>query len=486
MEKNMTKNTNNPRHYWLGIDVGGTSVKLALYCSSHGMAAAAEDGSPAGSDSAKAGAVTGNASPAGSDFLRSASPAGGGLRRPQLLCRTSIPTRIENAGELILPDISDAAQRLVSSAGLSLADIRGAGIGVPGPVLEKTEDGYPVVGCVNLNWTGIRFIDTELRELTGIENIYVCNDANAAALGELFFGEDPADAEALEAGSAVGSRPGSDPAEPQASAAASGFMTAEVSQAGTNPADAEAPQAEADPVGPRADSDPTAGSPAAAETSDAGDSDLHESPLPDSSDAVMVTLGTGVGGGIIHEGRIITGAFGAGGEIGHMPVRVGGEFLEHIHSSNPACTLRRQADLEYYASATGIARIAAAALQAVEMDPDSWPSEISSPLRELEGPDAKAIFDAAKAGDPLALSIAETFCDILGQGLASIASVVDPDLFIIGGGVSAAGDFLLDGVRESYRRQVFHASRGTAFRLARLGNDAGLMGPLVPLMLAED
>ena len=340
----------NDKTNWLGIDVGGTTVKLALFRT-------------------------------------------GGEPSLELIRRTVIPTRTEDSGVNILPDIADAIKKLADEADVPLDQIRGAGMGVPGPVLSKTEQGFPVVGCVNLGWRGkIYYPDAELQSLTGIENIYVCNDANAAALGELYFGSEVDDA----------------------------------------------------------------GSGSTARTV---------------SSAVMITLGTGIGGGIISGGEIVTGAFGAAGEVGHMPVRPDTEFLQMIHEKDPSIPM--YSDLEHYASASGIARITRAALKAFDTE---------SVLRDVAEPQAKDLFDAAKAGDPLAERITGFFFDTLGQGLASIASVVDPELFIIGGGVAAAGDYLLDGIREAYRRQVFHASRETDFRLASLGNDAGLLGPLAPLL----
>lgn len=187
--------------------------------------------------------------------------------------------------------------------------------------------------------------------------------------------------------------------------------------------------------------------------------------------AVMVTIGTGIGGGIISGGRIISGAFGAGGEIGHMPASPGHPLLREICGRD--ASLRQSADLEYYASATGITRMAQSALRNME-EPSS--------LRDIDDLTARDVIDAAKDGDAAALQVLDFFFDTLGRGLATIASVVDPQLFIIGGGVSAAGAYLLDGLQKSYREHVFHPSRDADFRLAVLGNDAGLLGPLVPLL----
>ena len=359
-----------PGPVWLGIDVGGTTVKLALFQSG-----------------AKA-ADTGEAAKAADTAATTAIP--GQFGQLTEIGRTVIPTRTEEEGRQIMPDIAMAVQSLADEASILVSSIEGAGIGVPGPVLNHTDRGYPVAGCVNLNWNGIYYPGEELRDLTGIRHINVLNDANAAALGELYFGMQDAD------------------------------VTKDASR----------------------------------------------------TTAVMVTIGTGIGGGIIAKGRIITGAFGAAGEVGHMPIVPADPLFQAIRAADP--DYGKHADLEYYTSATGIARVTSKLLQ--------FSKEPSILRKKRADVTAKDVFDAAKAGDPLAVRVADFFFNTLGQGLATIASVVDPDLFIIGGGVAAAGDYLLDGLQTAYRRMVFHASRGTSFRLASLGNDAGLLGPLVPLL----
>ena len=201
--------------------------------------------------------------------------------------------------------------------------------------------------------------------------------------------------------------------------------------------------------------------------------ELHASKASSSADsAVMVTLGTGVGGGVIVDGKIVTGAFGSGGEIGHMPVSPTHSLLQVLISKD--AELKSSADLEYYVSATGISRIANAVLSVTDTE---------TTLRSLDAsPIAKDVFDAAKSGDACAIEICDFFFDTLGTALASVASVTDPDMFIIGGGVSHAGEYLLKGLQEAYRNKVFHASIDTRFKLAELGNDAGLIGAVVPLI----
>lgn len=172
---------------------------------------------------------------------------------------------------------------------------------------------------------------------------------------------------------------------------------------------------------------------------------------------VAVTLGTGVGGGIIINGKIVTGATGAGGEIGHIHVE---------DEETDACGCGNYGCLEEYASATGITRLARRALQA---------SDKASVLRSGEV-SAKTVFDAVKAGDELAIEVAKKFGEYLGKGLGVIAGVVDPELFVIGGGVSKAGEVLFEYIRPSYEKTVFHACKHTGFALATLGNDAGIYG----------
>ncbi len=181
---------------------------------------------------------------------------------------------------------------------------------------------------------------------------------------------------------------------------------------------------------------------------------------------VLVTLGTGVGGGIILNGRCLQGAHRAGGEIGHIPVEPGETLV---------CGCGGHGCLEQYASATGCARIAMDMLSA-----DSEPST----LRSVRKVDARAVWDAVKAGDATAMRIADRFCGYLARGLAVVACTVDPDIIVLGGGVSRAGEPLLTRVREQYARVAFPACRGTPIVLASLGNDAGMYGAMATLLNA--
>ena len=179
-----------------------------------------------------------------------------------------------------------------------------------------------------------------------------------------------------------------------------------------------------------------------------------------SKNIVMVTLGTGVGGGVIVRGRIVAGFDGAGGEIGHITV---------CADEKEACNCGRCGCLEQYVSATGIVRVAKRHLER---------SDDVTSLREIDRDalTAKDVFDAAKAGDAVALELVDEVCGILGAALSNIACVVNPEIILIGGGVSKAGEILIDYIRPHYEKNVFHGSRQVKFSLATLGNDAGIYG----------
>lgn len=281
----------------------------------------------------------------------------------KLLDKWEIKTNTANGGEAVLPDIARAIDEKLSKEGISKDDVQGVGIGVPGPV---TNASY-VSRCVNLGWSDVDVAGT-LSGLTGL-SVKVGNDANVAALGEMWQG------------GAKGS-----------------------------------------------------------------------------SNVVMVTLGTGVGGGIIVDGRIVSGANGAGGEIGHLNV---------CEDEHEACNCGQHGCLEQYTSATGVVRMAKRKLAKT--------SEETS-LHKLDDLTAKDVFDEAKAGDKVALEIVDEVCEILGKTLGKIACVVNPEVFVIGGGVSKAGKILIDTIRKYYVPNTFSACQGARFELASLGNDAGMYG----------
>ncbi len=182
---------------------------------------------------------------------------------------------------------------------------------------------------------------------------------------------------------------------------------------------------------------------------------------------IMVTLGTGVGGGIIIDGNIVNGSNGAGGEIGHI-------FVDETEEETCGCGKR--GCLEQYASATGVVRLAKRALAADHRE---------STLRSVDEISAKAVFDAAKEGDVIALEVVEKMGSFLGTALANIACVADPEVFVIGGGVSKAGTIVTESIRKYYIERAFHSCRNANFALAELGNDAGVYG-CVYLLLRDD
>lgn len=286
------------------------------------------------------------------------------LENGSLLEKWEIPTRTEENGKNILPDIAKSVLNKLDELGISREDVCGAGIGVPGAVMA---DGYVPV-CVNLGWRSINPV-LELGELLGGISVSCGNDANVAALGEQWQGG-----------------------------------------------------------GKEYDS------------------------------IAAVTLGTGVGCGIILNGEIVAGSKGLGGELGH--VTVNRQEKETCNCGNRGC-------LEMYASATGIVRLAKRHLAA---------SETPSVLRDLEAITAKDVLDAAKAGDELADSVVDESMDYLALGLSYVTYVVDPEMFVIGGGVSKAGEFLLDKIRGHYSDYTKLSETKAKITLATLGNDAGIYG----------
>lgn len=301
----------------IGIDVGGTTVKIGIF----GI-----DGS--------------------------------------LLEKWEVPTRKEENGKYILSDVAASIQEKLREQNISIEDVEGAGIGVPGPVMP---DGYVEV-CVNLGWRD-KNPQEELQKLLGVP-VFSGNDANVAALGEMWQG------------------------------GGKGYK-----------------------------------------------------------DIVMVTLGTGVGGGVILNEKIISGKHGLGGEIGHIHVR--DEEKEYCNCGGQGC-------LEQVASATGIAREARRVLAARK--------EESSMRSFGDAITAKDVLDCAKSGDELAGVVMETVSRYLGLVLAQVALTIDPEAFVIGGGVSKAGPFLLEGIQKYYDKYTAISANKAIITLAKLGNDAGIYG----------
>lgn len=173
---------------------------------------------------------------------------------------------------------------------------------------------------------------------------------------------------------------------------------------------------------------------------------------------VMATLGTGIGGGVVLGGKIIAGVHGAGGEIGHMILNP--EETEPCGCGNYGCA-------EQYCSANGSVRLAKRYLAA---------HNNATPLRDLRNLRCKDLFDAGDQGDPTALAILDQYYTLLGRFLANICCTIDPEVIVLGGGVSKTGQPIIDGVAKYFRKYAFHACRETRIVLATLGNDAGAYG----------
>ncbi len=172
---------------------------------------------------------------------------------------------------------------------------------------------------------------------------------------------------------------------------------------------------------------------------------------------VFVTLGTGVGGGVITEGHVLTGINGAGGEIGHITL---------FPDETIPCNCGKCGCAEQYLSATGIVRLATEAL--------ALPHEPS--VLDGDKLTAKAIFDAGRDGDPVAKAVLNRYFDIMGWFLSIICCIVNPDVIVLGGGVSRAGQMLIDGIAEPMRKHTFAPCRNVRLAIARLENDAGIYG----------
>mgnify|MGYP000123936275 FL=1 len=280
-----------------------------------------------------------------------------------LVEKWEIPTRTENNGSEIVPDVAKTIEEKLAEKNISKEEVDGIGIGVPGPVNAEGD----VIAAVNLFW-GYKKLSKELNELTGL-TVKVGNDANVAALGEAWKG------------AAAGAK-----------------------------------------------------------------------------NVILVTLGTGVGGGIIVDGKIVAGHHGAGGEIGHANV---------MHDETETCNCGNKGCLEQYTSATGIVRLAKQELAS---------SEAPSVLREEKELSAKAVLDGYKSGDALSVRVMDKVGEILGGALAMFTAVVDPETIVIGGGVSKAGQPLVDCIASHYKKYAFSACRETPIVIANLGNDAGIYG----------
>ena len=283
-----------------------------------------------------------------------------------LLEKWEVATDTSNAGEHILENLAAAVLGKMKEQSIQPEQVEGVGIGVPGPVLDSSI--VPIV-CANLGGWGERNVSAQLSGLLDGLKVLVGNDANVAALGEIWMG------------------------------AAKG-----------------------------------------------------------AKNAVMVTLGTGVGGGVVVNGKVIDGVHGAGGEIGHITVN---------RRETAVCGCGKRGCLEQYSSATGVVRCMKKLL---DENPDT-----PCVLRSTEFA-AKDVFDAARNGDALAAREVDEMSDTLGMALANIASTVDPEAFLVGGGVARAGDVLFAPLNKHFQEYAFKSCRETPIKQASLGNDAGIYG----------
>lgn len=180
--------------------------------------------------------------------------------------------------------------------------------------------------------------------------------------------------------------------------------------------------------------------------------------------AVMITLGTGIGGGVILDGRIVNGAFGGAGELSHFPI---------VPDETEPCACGKYGHLQQYASAEGIVHQFQKKLRSNKNLPV---------LSDNDHITAKDIIDAARSGDEPAKKIVDDAVKKIAQTMAMITSVIDPELFLIGGGMAEAGDFLLNAIHEEFRRLVLFVSENARVELAVMGNEAGIYGAVKSIM----
>lgn len=285
-----------------------------------------------------------------------------------------LPTDRSEQGAHILEQIALSIESVIQKVGMEHSQIAGIGLGVPGPVLESGE----VVNAPNLGWQR-RNVKEELEVLSGLK-VGVANDANVAALGEIWAG---------------------------------GGKGCE--------------------------------------------------------NLVLLTLGTGVGGGIVQNGRLVYGNNGGGGEIGHMCVDP---------QETEVCGCGKKGCLEQYASATGIVRLARTCAHNADGQSLSETDEIVLAGRRILSADltAKDVWDAVRDQDSIACQAAEIFGEKLGLALANLAVVLNPEQFLFGGGMSRAGEVMLPFIRKYYEKYVFAPCRKVEIGFAKLGNQAGIYG----------
>ena len=299
----------------LGIDIGGTSIKVGMFSTEGELQAA-----------------------------------------------TKIPTG-EIVSEAAFAVVTEGLKKLLADNGVAPEDVVGVGLDVPGPVDDDGEVG--MLANIELDPKGLQ---DALKRTFVNANLAFVNDANAAALGELWQGT-----------------------------------------------------------------------------------------AKDASSFVLVAIGTGVGGGVVTGGKIVSGAFGAGGEIGHITVN---------RDETASCGCGRQGCLEQYASASGIVRVYKEECEKRGIEPV-----------KLDGPtDTLSIFNACRKGDKAAKAAISTMCDCLGYAMAQISVIMDPSMYLIGGGVGGGFKLYAEELRAAFRKYCLAPSVSTRILPASLGNDAAMYG----------
>ncbi|MHC5229848.1 ROK family glucokinase [Enterococcus sp. LJL99] len=189
-------------------------------------------------------------------------------------------------------------------------------------------------------------------------------------------------------------------------------------------------------------------------------------------DVIFITLGTGVGGGIIAEGNLLHGVSGCAGEIGHITVDPGGF----------ECTCGKKGCLETVSSATGVVRVARQLSEEYAGE-----SELKQAIDDGQDVSSKDVFDFAQAEDPFALRVVDRVCYFLGLAAGNLGNTLNPSSIVIGGGVSAAGEFLRIRVQNYFEEFTFPQVReSTSIKLAQLGNEAGVIGAASLALQFED
>ncbi len=295
-----------------------------------------------------------------------------------IISKSTAKTNLPRPAEEIAASIVDTVWTTLNNAKVTIGEVNSIGIGTPGTANRNS--GIVLYSC-NLGFT-----NTDLRSLIKDElgkEVYVENDANAAAFGEVLNG------------------------------AGKGYK-----------------------------------------------------------DVIVITLGTGVGGGIIIGGKIYTGFNFCGAELGHMVIQYGGR----------TCGCGRKGCFEAYCSATALINMT---VEAMETYKDSVMWEITQ--NSLDNVDGKTAFDGWRLKDPAATQVVETYINYLGCGLTNIINIFQPEKLLIGGGVSKEGKNLTDPLEEYIKRESYciDPSRSTKLGIASLGNDAGIIGAAFLYMLAE-